>query len=70
MSRTVWTKEKLARLRELYPRMPASDISDILGISDTTVLNKAHQLGLKRDPLFRQYGYGYRYVKKGVIKKP
>ena len=40
--RTVWTKEKLARLRELYPRMPASDIADILGISDTTVLNKAH----------------------------
>lgn len=60
----IWTDENIAKLRELYPTTPAVDLADIFGCSDSTVLNKAHELGLKKDPSFSTNSFQGRYTKK------
>ena len=59
-----WTDERLKILQEMYPTMPANDIADIIGCSDCTVLRKARELGLKRDPSFDSHNFIGRYTKR------
>lgn len=61
-SSTLWNDEKLATLRELYPTTPAVDIADIVGCSSATVLTKAKELGLERDPSFHRNNFIGRYT--------
>lgn len=68
-SSRIWTAENIAKLRELFPTTPSNDIADVIGCSDCTVLNKAHELGLKRDPSFHKNNFIGRYVKKGQFRK-
>ena len=58
-----WTWERLETLRELYPTTPANDIALLIGCSDSTVINKAKKLGLKRDPSFSSHNFIGRYTK-------
>lgn len=65
MSRSInWTEEMVAKLRELYPTTPAVDLADMFGCSDCTVLKKARELGLQRDPSFSSHRYIGRYTKR------
>lgn len=59
----IWTDEALQKLRDLYPTTPASDIADILGCTDSTILVKAKKLGLQRDPSFDTHNFIGRYTK-------
>ena len=59
---TIWTNENLNILREMYPTTPANDIAKVIGCSDCTVLNKAHELGLQRDPSFNRNNFIGRYT--------
>lgn len=59
----IWTAEKLEILRDLYPTTPANDIADRIGCSDCTVLKKAKELGLKRDPSFDRNHFIGRYTR-------
>ena len=61
---SIWNDETLATLRRLYPTTPASDIADMIGCTGASVLNKAHELGLKKDPSFRVINYYGRYTGK------
>lgn len=63
-NRRHWTDEELAQLRELFPTTPATDLADIFGCADSTVLNKAREIGLKRDKSFTTSGFAGRYTKK------
>lgn len=60
---TIWNDAKIATLRQLYPTMPACDIADMIGCSAKTVLLKAHELGLQRDPSFNRNNYIGRYTR-------
>ena len=60
----IWNEETLATLRRLYPNTPSGDIADIIGCSDVSVRNKAHELGLKKDPSFKTINYYGRYSRK------
>lgn len=52
-----WTKEELEQLRELYPTRPNLDVAKALGRSVKSVVSKAHNLGLKKNPeRLRQMG--------------
>ena len=62
-NRRHWTEEELTQLRELFPTTPATDLADIFHCCDSTVLNKARELGLKRDQSFSTSGYKGRYTK-------
>jgi len=59
-----WTDEEIAYLKEHYPFEPASDISDVLKCSDTTITILAKKLGIKKDKSFKKSNYKFRYVKK------
>ena len=61
--RKMWTKAELDYLRRSYPTMSAKDIADYIGCSDTTVRNKAKELGLSKDPCWDKSVYYRRYVK-------
>ena len=60
----IWNEKNLAILRRLYPTFTSGDIADVIGCSDVSVRNKAHELGLKKDSSFRQYDYVGRYTGK------
>ena len=62
--RVVWTKEMLNYIREHYPNEPACDIADVLGVVDTTVSNKAKEMGLKKSPDFDKRKFCGRYTHK------
>lgn len=66
----IWNDETLATLRRLYPTTPASDIADMIGCTGASVLNKAHELGLKKDPSFHTINYYGRYTGKQGLRKP
>ena len=52
-----WTDEELDRLKELYPTEPNLEIAKVLDRSVKSVVSKAHNLGLKKDPQrLRQMG--------------
>ena len=57
-----WTEEELAYLRANYPTESAVDIADHLGLSSTTIRNKAVQLGIKKSPDYDKNRYRNRYV--------
>ena len=59
----IWTEANIAILRDLYPTTPANDIADKIGCSDATVLLKAKELGLKRDPSFDSHNFIGRYTR-------
>jgi len=67
--RRMWTKDELEYLRENYPTMTAIDIADHIGCSNTTVSNKAKELGLKKSPEFRRTDFHRRYVASYRWKK-
>lgn len=69
MPKIKWTGEMLDALRTLYPTHTIGDIADVLGVSDTTVSNKAKQLGLKRSEGFNVYSYVGRYTFKKYRRK-
>ena len=69
MVKTIWNEQKLAKLRELYPTMASCDIADILGCSDVTVRNMAHELGLKKADEFSSVNYIGRYTGTQGIRK-
>lgn len=64
----IWTEEAIATLRRLFPNTPAQDIADMIGCSDCTVLHKAMELGLQRDPSFHRNNFIGRYTKRGRYK--
>ena len=70
MTKTIWNEQKLAKLRELYPTTASCDIADILGCSDVTVRNKAHELGLKKSVDFSSVNYIGRYTGTQGLRKP
>ena len=49
-SKRPWTEEELAILREMYPDHFAGEIAEVLGRGESSVYNKARQLGLKCNP--------------------
>lgn len=52
-----WTQEELDKLRELYPTEPNLEVAKALGRSVKSVVSKAHNLGLKKNPeRLRQMG--------------
>ena len=57
-----WTKEELAKLRELYPTTPACDLADVFKCSSGVVSYQARLLGLKKDQSFRTQNYIGRYT--------
>lgn len=65
-----WTEEKLRYLEEHFATDTANDIAEVVGCSDSTVLNKARKLGLEKSPDFHPSHFYGRYVQKGgIIKK-
>lgn len=60
---TIWNDAKIETLRRLYPTTPACDIADVIGCSAKTVLLKAHELELQRDPSFNRNNYIGRYTR-------
>lgn len=66
LRRVEWSEEMLCYLREHYADTSASDIADYLGISGTTVSNKARELGLRKSDSFSTKGYYKRYVRNYV----
>lgn len=61
-NRKVWTEEEISYLRENYPTMSAMDIAERFGVSNTTVSNKAKELGLKKSPEWSKTLYYRKYV--------
>ncbi len=52
-----WSESELQQLRELYPERPNLEIAEILKRSVKSIVSKAHNLGLKKDPeRLRQMG--------------
>lgn len=45
-----WTAAELDQLREMYPTQPNLDVAKALGRSVKSVVSKAHNLGLKKNP--------------------
>ena len=64
-----WTEDMLSYLREHYYSECASDIADVIGCSSTTVINKARELGLEKDPGFRKINFAYRYARKPGVNE-
>ena len=62
--RRVWSEEELAYLRENFAHVSAGDIADRMGVSNTTVSNKARELGLTKAPGWTKKSYQYRYVNR------
>lgn len=65
----IWNEESVATLRRLFPSTPAQDIADVIGCSDCTVLHKARELGLQRDPSFHRNNFIGRYTGRGRYKQ-
>lgn len=65
----IWTDENIEKLRQMFPTMPATDIADEIGCSDCTVLIKARELGLKKDPSFHRNNYIGRFTGRGRYKQ-
>jgi hypothetical protein len=65
----IWTHEAVDTLRRLYPTTPSQDIADVIGCSDCTVLCKAKELGLQRDPSFHRNNFIGRYTGRGRYKQ-
>jgi len=61
--RIVWTDEDVSYLTEYFPVLPNSDIAEHLGISTTSVHNKAAELGLVKSPDFHSRNFYGRYVR-------
>lgn len=68
-STRIWNEHNLATLKELFPTTPSQDIADIIGCSDCTVLQKAKELGLKRDPSYNRNNFIGRYTGRGRYRK-
>ena len=68
-STRIWNEQNVAILKELFPTTPSHDIADIIGCSDFTVLLKAKQLGLKRDPSYNRNNFIGRYTGRGRYRK-
>jgi len=58
-----WSSGIDAYIKEHYPYDTAVDIADYLGLSDTTVSQRAKKLGLKKDKSYDKANYRNRYVK-------
>lgn len=65
----IWTDENIEKLRQMFPTMPATDIADEIGCSDSTVLVKARELGLKKDKTWHRNNYIGRYTGLGRYKQ-
>lgn len=68
-NRRVWTKEELDYLRENFANTSAIDLADHFGCSNTTVSNKAKELGLEKSPEWKKIDYKGRYVNHYSGKK-
>lgn len=65
----IWTEQNIEKLRQMFPTMPATDIADEIGCSDSTVLIKARELGLKKDPSWQRNNYIGRFTGRGRYKQ-
>ena len=69
--RKQWTEYEVSYIREHFPHETAGDIADHLGTSDTMVLKKAREMGLKKAPDYDPRHFGGRYVrnyKNNIVK--
>ena len=66
---TIWNERTLEVLRRMYPMNTDGDVADVIGCSDQSVRNKAHELGLRKDPSYDSDQFRCRYVNKGKHKK-
>lgn len=57
-----WNKRMLDDLKRLYATTKNEDLVDILGVSQRTVIRKARELGLQKDPEW-QHGNTVRHLK-------
>lgn len=60
--RIFWSKQMLDDLKRLYATTKNEDLVDILGVSQRTVIRKARELGLQKDPEW-QHGNTMRHLK-------
>lgn len=61
-SRRQWSKKEISFLKRSFSTMSATDLADVFGCSSQTVLNKARELGLRKDPAWDRHDYRNRYV--------
>ena len=66
MTPTVWTEEKLARLRELYPTKTNAEIAEIFGTTKRAVQARANLLGIYKPKEFYDTHDSGRF-KKGFV---
>jgi hypothetical protein len=45
-----WTEEEIAKLRDMYPGESNLHIAQVLARSVKSIVSKAHNMGLKKDP--------------------
>ena len=63
-TRITWTDEQLEYLKDNYPDMSLSDLSEHIGMSGPTIQRKALELGLKRSEEYDKSSFNRRYVKR------
>lgn len=73
----VWTDERIEKLKELWPTMPASEIAKILGVTRNAIIGKTHRLGLVKGQSVapeklaaRKTEKAARKAKKPPVEKP
>lgn len=60
----VWSEERDARLRELFPEHTNAEIAEILGSTESAIMARGFLLKLRKTPEFM-----YRHSMKGMFKK-
>ena len=61
-NRREWSRKEISFLKRSFGTMPATDLADVFGCSSPTVLRKAKELGLRKDPSWDRHDYHNRYV--------
>jgi len=61
----IWTKEMIKSLIDLYPTHTRKEISMILNVSVSSIQNKLHKLGMKKDDNAGRFKKGHIPINKG-----
>ena len=64
--RIFWSRRMLDDLRRLYPTTKNEDLVDILGVSQRTLIRKARELGIQKNPDW-QHGNTMRHLKMAQL---
>lgn len=62
-----WNRQMLDDLRRLFPTTKNEDMSDMLGVSVRTLIRKARELGIKKDPQW-QHSITMQHVKMAFFE--